>query len=1151
DSMLGQRSPWTGPFGAPIPGYPYRALPAPSLFLPVNLAAVDPSWGFVVDQYHGGWDITEPSLLSFLPGPLVVGCAFCNDTPVTICLTADGATCAVDRNVAADPYATVDPNANTAGVLGITMHCTGICAFPSLDPRWSDKTPVLAAWHPNYSSGNPVTVVPNFQFDSIKTRSSPVQCDGSANVSRGSDQYGNFLGAPFNPAWSSGTPVFIDSSRHTIQKVIDENTIILNESCNSNAQTLTANTFGLLILASVPLTGVVAAPWTATLGGPEAYWDAGGDLTSYTNCSKQPVVVGGVSGWHCTAGAAAYWIAADGSSALPMGFLGIANPGNYGLGPSTFCSARFWDDLDANSVFCLAPVGGSSSAELVQLKFYGDHSGLANASYPSPDTAAGGYLPVCRSTNPPAPNNCWTVKVLNATGTNSPLVIEPAIRAAALDAWNNSAFPKAYAGGAVSTAINSKLDDSHLVLTTEFGQNSYGFTSILELSTPRGTASIRAVLPSWRQVANSPAGSSGLRWAGIHGPNGSPWGGAKLIFYPTFLRGGSGTGQGLYRSNVVSSVTVNCPSGVAGACVAVTLDGQLGDPDPSTFDPINDTKTNKIGNGYLQDLAAGDLLCAPTNNDAGNCLNFIGWNQFEDLKVLTTVTNPDGTVVVTLQRNLGGSTSMALAPGQQLYAMPTFCDYSTGYGCGLEAMIWDYSTGYLEEVTVGGQEHQFSAFDPVHNQMINATAGSDVNTWPLCYSSDIANYPNCYSSFFGPINPAKPVNSQLSALSYGVIAQNPPFATGTGFPGITGMGTPNDVDTHPSMTQMSAAPDSEKIWFSDARPFLGRATVPLPPPVATGIPNVYKWAASDPTGQSNVSAYKLLPVMGSCGISVLKDVTTISTQTPYSYCIAINGDDCTPGSSPGDVYISCPSVNPAAKPANACPYSGIGSYTPEVRDTCLSTTGGYAMSVTQVGFASQNGGMWSPLTDDQRARSARVLTHGLSNYRIIDQFWNTKATPDGGLLLFRVPFMNGYATQIVAAKVPPFPDVTQDPLDRRGFIATPVTIDPAPDGTTSVKIQFGYDPTLRCISRNEPCEARADFDPTGTSMPFYFASEASPAGLDCSNGCPAAVSLPGISQRVMFYQPVYLVNGSQVTGTLRVTVVPDPLTAPASASSRN
>ena len=387
----------------PVAGYPNRTLPAPSLFLPVNLAAVDPSWGFVVEPISWGMGHYRSPLCCRLPAePLVIGCAFCFQTPVTVCLTADGTSCAVDLNVAADPNAAVDPNANTAGVLGITMNCTGICTFPSLDPRWSDTTPVLAAWHPNYSSGTPVTVVPSFQFDSVKTRSSPVQCDGSSFVSRGTDQWGNFLGAPFNPVWKAGTPVFIDSNRHTIKQIIDENSIVLNESCPSNAQTLTANTFGLLILASVPLTGVVSAPWTATLGGA---WKPIGmraeTLTSYTNCSKQPVLVGGVSGWHCTAGAAAYWIAADGTAALPMGFLGIANPGNYGLGPSTFCSARFWDDLDANSVFCLAPVAGKPTTTLVQMKFYGDHSGLETATFPSPDTASGGYLPLCRATNPP------------------------------------------------------------------------------------------------------------------------------------------------------------------------------------------------------------------------------------------------------------------------------------------------------------------------------------------------------------------------------------------------------------------------------------------------------------------------------------------------------------------------------------------------------------------------------------------------------------------------------------------------------------------------------------------------------------------------------------------------------------------------------
>src|SRR5207237_2820966 len=139
--------------------------------------------------------------------------------------------------------------------------------------------------------------------------------------------------------------------------------------------------------------------------------------------------------------------------------------------------------------------------------------------------------------------------------------------------------------------------------------------------------------------------------------------------------------------------------------------------------------------------------------------------------------------------------------------------------------------------------------------------------------------------------------------------------------------------------------------------------------------------------------------------------------------------------------------------------------------------------------ASQTKGLWTMLPAAKRLRSGRLLTHGLARYRVVDQFWNAKTTPDGGVLLFRSLFVGGYATRFLMAKIPPFPDVLQDPLDRRGFVPTPASIDPAPDGTTSVKIQFGYDAGFHCMTRPEPCEARPDFDASGLSTPFYLSSE--------------------------------------------------------------
>ena len=1133
-----------GIFGAPIPAYPAHTLPSTSLFIPVDVGKALPSYfNVTVDATHPAWGLADYSLSSFLPVSLTIGCPTCRDTPVTVCLTADGISCAQDRNVMADPNASGDPNTQAKGTLGVTFNCTGNCTFPVREDRWKDSSPVLAAWHPNYASGASNTVLPTFQFDSVKIRTSPVRCDGSALVYRGTDASGS-SGAAFNPLWKKGTPVSIDSVRYTINQVTDENTIVINESCPSGAKNLVAGTFGILATSSVPLSGGIGS-WTSKISQSMTDWDSAGDLQQFANCSSQSVKVGGQAGWHCQLGRAVYWIAADGSTSLPMGVAGV--PYRADLGSSSYCAAAYWDDLDGNSLYCMVYAPNTPGKHmLARMAFRGDHAGLEKARYLSVELGGGNnsYLPVCISASLPLPNNCWSVSIVNATGTNSPLIIEDGVRDGALTAWNSSAFPAAMNAGAVYTSLTSKLDPSHFMLATWLGQNSYGFNAILELSTPRGTAKIRAVLPSWTAASNAVAGSTAARWAGIHDNSGDPWGATKTGINPTYFRSGSSPGQGPFYSNIVAVAPASCPAGTSGSCSLVTVDGQPGDPTPSSYDPINDLKTGKPGFGYLQDLAAGDLLCAPKDGDyLSYCQNYIQYGRFEDLRVVSVESPGDGTLQLTVQRNVGKTLTMPLAAGQKLFTMPSWCDFSGGYGCDTGVIVWDWTNGTVEEFSNGGCCHQFTAYDPEHKQVVSITDVAASANNVLCYSSNpLYIYPNCYSVLAGQVDSSKLFAKQTPALFQGLITMLPPFAVGTDTPGVTGAGTPNDVDSHPGTQQMTGAQASEKVWFADARPFLGFFTAPLGAPVQTA-PDVYRFAAT--SGQDAIETYKRLPMMASCGMNVLREVTQISNQTPYAYCVAVNAGDCMDGSSQGDSYVSCPSVNPLAKASNACPFAGIGAYMPEVRDTCLMTAGPYTMGLTQMGFASQSGGIWSPLTPTQLTRSGRLLTHALQRYRIVDQYWNPKTTPDGGVLLFRVPFMNGYSTQIMMAKIPPFPDITQDPLDRRSYIPTTAAIDPAPDGATSVKVQFGYDATFRCISRGEPCEARASFDSTGLSTPYYFASEIGPDGLSCLGGCPASVDLPGISQRVIFYRPVYQVDGSAVNGPTRVVVVPDPTQIPA------
>lgn len=1136
---------WKGFFGSPIPAYPSLNLPSTRVFLPASVPKYLTSWfNLEVSAARPGWQPTDAALTSFLPAALSVSCPLCANTPVTVCLTADGVTCAVDKNMTVDPNAPVDPNTKQRAVLGTTINCTGVCQFPVGDARWHDPTPVLAAWHPNYAPSAANTVLPSFQFDTVKPRITPVSCANSSIVARAKDSGGTYIGAPFNPIWTKGTPLFIDSVRYTLAEVYDENSLQLNESCPASAKTMTADTFGLLISAPVPLTRVTADGWKARLMTSLTSWDAAGDVQSHTNCSRQPVTVKGKKGWHCVLGNSAYWIAADASEALPLGVTGaIYRPD---MGQVAYCQSAFWDDGDPNNLFCLFnTLNAAGKHSIAQFTFFGDHVGLDKAQFTSPEGDLNlAYLPVCKTTSPPSPNNCWRITPLNKTGTNTLFVLEDAVRDAAPQAWNSSAFVGAMKDGNVITFVNAKLDDSHQIAVTWLTQDTIGFSSILEYSTPRGSVSLRAVLPSWTALPNAPGAS--LRWSVMHNASGVPWGPTKVGIYPTYFKGCcSNAGGGPYWSSVVSAAKSSCPPGSASSCASVTIDGQPGVSNPSPYEPINNAKTRKQGFGYLTDIVPGDLMCAPENNDyLGHCSGYIPAGHFEHLRVLTVTTDSDGTLILTLERNVAGTLTMPLTPNQRLFMLPSSCNWAAGLGCTYQSVVWDWANNTVELVSTGGGSHQFTSYDAANKQVINITGAADDERDPLCYASTPYGFSGCYSVFGGKFDPTKSIKSQPATTFMGKLTLGPPFGAGTLTQGVTGVGTGNDIDAHPVGTQFAAAPNSEKIWFVDGRPFNGSNT-PMTPPL-NPAQDVYRFPMADYYSViSSLEKYKRLPMLASCGLNALREVTQISSQTKYAYCVALNPDDCMPGSGSGDAYLNCPMVRPSAKASNICPYAGFGNYTPEVRDTCLTLTSAYAMGLTQTGFASQTNGIWTMLPADRRLRSGRLLTRGFARYRIIDQYWNPKTTPDGGVLLFRSLFTGGYATRFLMAKLPPFPDVLTDPLDRRGYVATPAVIDPGPDGTTSVKVQFGYDTQFRCMTRPEPCEARADFDETGTATPYYFASEGGPEGWSCDSGaCPGTVNLPGVSQRVIYYRPVYQVNGAQVVGSARVAVVPDPVPVP-------
>jgi hypothetical protein len=204
-------------------------------------------------------------------------------------------------------------------------------------------------------------------------------------------------------------------------------------------------------------------------------------------------------------------------------------------------------------------------------------------------------------------------------------------------------------------------------------------------------------------------------------------------------------------------------------------------------------------------------------------------------------------------------------------------------------------------------------------------------------------------------------------------------------------------------------------------------------------------------------------------------------------------------------------------------------------DICVGNMSAYLNSITQMGFKK----------NDFTGALGRTLTKGLTRYKIFDPYWHGKALSDASWLMFRAMYANGAWTDILLGKVPPYPPT--DSVVRWTFQPIPVKLT-APPGlaVNNAVIQFGYAENglpgqFYCTSRQEKCMATAATVP---AVPFLFPSEGAGGvetgitGVPCANGC--SVALPGISQRMLYYQVKYrdASNRTVATGQIETIAVP-------------
>jgi hypothetical protein len=313
-----------------------------------------------------------------------------------------------------------------------------------------------------------------------------------------------------------------------------------------------------------------------------------------------------------------------------------------------------------------------------------------------------------------------------------------------------------------------------------------------------------------------------------------------------------------------------------------------------------------------------------------------------------------------------------------------------------------------------------------------------------------------------------------------------------------------NIESHPNWGQTEAS-ETDKGWFLDMRPVLrlplegGKVTVNS----KTG--SLYDLTV---TGLD----VKRLPLMAFCKSQPLRDVSSPATghvlatdaSTPFQVCVALKDNECRNGSTAGRVYVNCP-------------------YNTDNNNIWVSGGSQSVQAMIQTAVVNPT----------RTPALSRVLTFGLSRYLNTDVFWSTRSLPSGGWALFQAPLVNGQRSEVLAAKLPPWPG--GDSVNRATFQSLQIQLGSVPAGTDNIIAEFGYDTNFYCTSRQEACIANQAA--VNETTPFYWASEAY-SGIGCASGC--IITIPVIPQRIVYYRLKYRDPGGATlaTGETRIAVTP-------------
>jgi hypothetical protein len=884
----------------------------------------------------------------------------------------------------------------------------------------------------------------------------------------------------FSPRWRAGSKITINGVERTIVRVLAANRLEISEDLGSltNAP-YTASNFGILIQKKTTgpgqvSIGFVQARTRSSMGA--YYWSAS---AVSEDCSRLQAADGR---YYCNVSGKLYSIDPRngdsrllGSARVPATTPGVKwgvpyNGGSWNgdCGATTYVDLT-WSTTDPLEWYCLIPVGTPDEVHLVKGRYTGDGSGLPS-QFLTTDTWATPALVTYTDLSAELDISSM-IRAFSQTH-NSPEVFDPALHSCNL------------AGGHYSTYLP-------FWCLRGGGQDKLGWLAVYDTTTNAVIAAMSTHANTW------PA-----RWGAGHGAsmfNTTPWmSGAGQG--TGRLDGGTATGAGYYANKIpagipactIGSTCEVCPANLSGnpnlprwpagqrKCTTIVVDGEPCDLDPN---PTTETNTNHPHCGtasghFLQDAKSGDI--------------FIMASKYGEFMRLLSKTGDGKNQTWVMERKYGSGWRGIGSCGQNCSLIATagsaMVDETNAADNYAGSLYWNF----LSDPAGLNEDGNTVIVDGNGINAHNATNNG--------YRVVVLETGRSSSYRIGK-------GSELGAML------NPPFEWITGNPGFGKPENtfPSATESHVGMNHV-AAPDYEKHWTVDARPWLGNSVYGTGATPVGGMSNTYR------VGQSMPLSRKHLPTLAFCGYHPLADLSgpasSITDLTPYTYCVANAAGECVPGSASGDAYVSCPMVV-----SRAC---GTDNQ-PEKEDICVGDLRPFTGAQVQLGLRGS----------DPSGFAQRLLTRSYTRFKLQGPYWNIKALPDASWFYTRNDWLEGSSNHLLLFKNPGWP--AEDNVNRTTFVPVQVQLGSSPTNADNVVVEFGYNRSFECTSRHEACVAVTSA--INDRNPFYWAGE-SYSGLGCRGGC--TVVIPAVPQRVVYYRVKYRDAGNAVvqTGQTEVAVSP-------------